>query len=140
MSPEDVLERCRPVREWHVFAIGVNESGVTVASQQRRALHLVDALIFRFEHVFRRVRYQPPVISHHQQLWRAARSLDRRAPAAAAAPLVARRALESWRLLGRFRVHDGIRPRRSGRRARSLDPPGDRGTASLAATAGGVLW
>lgn len=39
------LRCCRPVHELPVFAIGVTESGVTVASQQKRAIHLVDALI-----------------------------------------------------------------------------------------------
>lgn len=45
MTPEDVLTRCRPDPRFPVFAIGVTESGVTVASQQVRALHLVDALV-----------------------------------------------------------------------------------------------
>ncbi|HVV83822.1 MAG TPA: FAD-dependent oxidoreductase [Kofleriaceae bacterium] len=44
MGPDEVFARCRPVEEWPVFAIGVKEAGVTVASQQRRAIHLIDAL------------------------------------------------------------------------------------------------
>ena len=47
MTPEDVLARCCPVAGLPVFAIGVTESGVTVASQQRRAIHLVDALVHK---------------------------------------------------------------------------------------------
>lgn len=44
MGPDHVIARCRPDAAYPVFAIGVKEAGVTVASQQRRAIHLVDAL------------------------------------------------------------------------------------------------
>lgn len=45
MRPEGVIRRYQVTAPWPVFAIGVKERGVTVASQQRRALYLIDALL-----------------------------------------------------------------------------------------------
>ncbi len=45
MTPAHVLARLQPVPPWPVFAVGVKENGVTLASQQRRAIHLIDALV-----------------------------------------------------------------------------------------------
>lgn len=45
IAPDLVLARLQPIANAPLFAIGVSESGVTVASQQRRAIHLIDALL-----------------------------------------------------------------------------------------------
>jgi len=45
MSSRAVLSRCAPVPGLPVFVVGVTERGVTVRSQQRRAIHLIDALL-----------------------------------------------------------------------------------------------
>ena len=45
MTPDEVLERLRRIPGEPLYVIGVKESGVTVASQQGRAIHLVDARV-----------------------------------------------------------------------------------------------
>lgn len=47
MNIADVISRSQPIDDYPVYAIGVKEHGVTVASQQRRAIHLIDALVQR---------------------------------------------------------------------------------------------
>jgi glycine/D-amino acid oxidase-like deaminating enzyme len=45
MSPNGVVSRCQPNHTQPIFVIGVTERGVTVRSQQRRAINLIDALL-----------------------------------------------------------------------------------------------
>ncbi|MGE0403247.1 MAG: FAD-dependent oxidoreductase [Kofleriaceae bacterium] len=45
MSAREILDRFQPIGGLPVFVIGVTERAVTVASQQRRAIQLVDAML-----------------------------------------------------------------------------------------------
>lgn len=45
MTPWDVVGGARPVVGPPIFAFGTEGRAVTVRSQQRRAIHLVDALL-----------------------------------------------------------------------------------------------
>lgn len=45
MTPGDVVAGARPVAGFPIFAFGTEGRAVTVRSQQRRAIHLVDALL-----------------------------------------------------------------------------------------------